>query len=256
MTERQQFATIMENEAAPTGGRLASPEVIGGKSNRHSGEKGAPQAPFFHAFFRVVAGGETCGEPPRRFLRRGGGVGCCGGGDVASGRALRGRFGRKGAVGAFFSCFFLGVGGRGLPRGRAVVTGFAAGAGRSVEGVRAGGGWSRGVRAPYFVVWGTGPPLFRGGRLFFGGDTGEAVQGECAGGGRRKKGRSVRQNCRTLRIGAHLFRGESVGISALFAGPCVTTISILQIFSRCCGSEKICCRKRFVVRVPSIRGFK
>lgn len=144
----------MENEAAPTGGRLASPEVIGGKSNRHSGEKGAPQAPFFHAFFRVVAG---------RFGRRG----------------AAGRFGRKGAVGAFFSCpFFGGCGGRGLPKGRAVVTGFAAAAGRSVEGVRAGGGWSRGVRAPFFVVWGMEPSLFRGGR-FFGGRNcaGEAVRG-------------------------------------------------------------------------------
>ena len=68
----------------------------------------------------------------------------------------------------FFMPFFGGCGGRGLPRGRAVVTGFAAGAGRSVEGVRAGGGWSRSVRAPFFVVWGTGPPLFRGGRLFLG----------------------------------------------------------------------------------------
>ncbi len=99
----------MENEAAPTGGRLASPEVIGGKSNRHSGEKGAPQAPFFHALFWVAAGGGTCGEPPRRFLRRGGGVGCCGGGDVASGRALRGRFGRKRRGGRLFFMPFFGV---------------------------------------------------------------------------------------------------------------------------------------------------
>ena len=168
----------MENEAAPTGGRLASPEVIGGKSNRHSGEKGAPQAPFFHAFFWVVAGGETCGEPPRRFLRRGGGVGCCGGGDVASGRALRGRFGRKGRGGRpFFMPFFgwwlraegvlWGVLGEGALRGRGLLR-----RKRRRDGVRAGGGWSRGVRAPFFVVWGMEPSLL-GAAVFFGGYGGE-----------------------------------------------------------------------------------
>lgn len=169
MTERQQFATIMENEAAPTGGRLASPEVIGGKSNRHSGEKGAPQAPFFHAFFRVAAGEGTCGEPPRRFLRRGGGVGCCGGGDVASGRALRGRFGRKGRGGRlFFMSFFWGARG----------AGFAEGACRG-DGICRGGGQERGRRSggrrveprrsrAVFCCLGDGAVIFRGGRLFLG----------------------------------------------------------------------------------------
>ena len=149
MTERQQFATIMENEAAPTGGRLASPEVIGGKSNRHSGEKGAPQAPFFHAFFRVVAG---------RFGRRG----------------AAGRFGRKGRGGRpFFMPFFgwwlraegvlWGVLGEGALRGRGLLR-----RKRRRDGVRAGGGWSRGVRAPFFVVWGTEPPFSWGRSSFLG----------------------------------------------------------------------------------------
>ena len=179
----------MENEAAPTGGRLASPEVIGGKSNRHSGEKGAPQAPFFHAFFWVVAGGETCGEPPRRFLRRGGGVGCCGGGDVASGRALRGRFGRKGRGGRpFFMPFFgwwlraegvlWGVLGEGALRGRGLLR-----RKRRRDGVRAGGGWSRGVRAPCFVVWGMEPSLL-GAAVFFWGVRGRGR--ECEGEARRQ----------------------------------------------------------------------
>ncbi len=187
----------MENEAAPTGGRLASPEVIGGKSNRHSGEKGAPQAPFFHALFWVAAGGGTCGEPPRRFLRRGGGVGCCGGGDVASGRALRGRFGRKrrggrlffmpffgvmagerggGELGGgeearwapFFHAFFWGgAGGRGLPRGRAVVTGFAVGrAGAWKAFGRVAGGAAAFARR--FLLFGGWSHRFLGAAVFLG----------------------------------------------------------------------------------------
>lgn len=164
----------MENEAAPTGGRLASPEVIGGKSNRHSGEKGAPQAPFFHAFFRVAAG--TLWGRGRK------------------GRRRVGRRGR-GAVGAFFSClFFGGCGGRGLPRGRAVVTGFAAGAGRSVEGVRAGGGWSRGVRAPFFVVWGMEPSLLRAAVFFWGKALcgGSRAGRMCGGEEKKRKKRSAK----------------------------------------------------------------
>ena len=190
----------MENEAAPTGGRLASPEVIGGKSNRHSGEKGAPQAPFFHAFFRVAAGEGTCGEPPRRFLRRGGGVGCCGSGDVASGRALRGRFGRKGRGGRpFFMPFFgwwlraegvlWGVLGEGALRGRGLLR-----RKRRRDGVRAGGGWSRGVRAPFFVVWGMEPSLlgaavFLGEGIVWGKPCGENVRGrvESRAGSRRAR---------------------------------------------------------------------
>ena len=187
----------MENEAAPTGGRLASPEVIGGKSNRHSGEKGAPQAPFFHALFRVAAG---------RFGRRGAAVRFGRKGAVGTlwGRGWKGRrrVGRRGrgAVGAFFSCLFLGGrGGRGLPRGRAVVTGFAAGAGRSVEGVRAGGGWSRGVRAPFFCCLGEGAIAFWGRSSFFGGYGGEGGSArERRGGGERG---GVNEGERELRRG-------------------------------------------------------
>ena len=161
----------MENEAAPTGGRLASPEVIGGKSNRHSGEKGAPQAPFFHAFFLGGGGAfwaKRCcgalwkeGRGGRLFFKPFFGVmaGERGGGELGGGEEAR--------WAPFFHAFFWGVrGGRGLPRGRAVVTGFAAGAGRSGDGVRAGGGWSRGVRAPFFVVWGMEPSLL-GAAVFF-----------------------------------------------------------------------------------------
>ena len=46
MTERQQFARIMESEAAPTGSRLESPKVFGGKSNNIRGNRGAASALF------------------------------------------------------------------------------------------------------------------------------------------------------------------------------------------------------------------
>ena len=168
----------MENEAAPTGGRLASPEVIGGKSNRHSGEKGAPQAPFFHAFFWVVAGGETCGEPPRRFLRRGGGVGCCGGGDVASGRALRGRFGRKGRGGRPFFMPFLGGGcgrkgccGAFWAKGRCGGGVCCGGRGEGMAFGRAAGGAAAFARR--FLVFGGWSHRFWGRPSFFGGYGGE-----------------------------------------------------------------------------------
>ena len=57
-------------------------------------------------------------------------------------------------------------------------------------------------------------------------------------------------------MGAHLFRGEGVGISALFAGPVIIAISIAQIFCRRRGVGKICWRKRIEAPVPPERFFK
>ena len=100
----------MENEAAPTGGRLASPEVIGGKSNRHSGEKGAPQAPFFHAFFGWWRAGKHAGSRRAAFCGAAGAwVAAAAGMLRAEGRCVGALEGR-GAAGVLFSCPFLGGG--------------------------------------------------------------------------------------------------------------------------------------------------
>ena len=144
----------MENEAAPTGGRLASPEVIGGKSNRHSGEKGAPQAPFFHALF--------WGDGGRK--------GCCG------------VFWAKGRCGRLFFMPFFGWwraegvrrGGVVCRGGRAVVTGLA---GAGMVFGRAAGGAAAFARR-FLLFGGQSRRFLGGGHLFWGKELcGEAVRG-------------------------------------------------------------------------------
>ena len=117
--------------------------------------EGALWAPFFHALFRVVAGG-------------------------------------RGAAG-----------GRGLPRGACRGDGI----GRSGNGVRAGGGWSRGVRAPFFVVWGM-EPSFLGAAVFLGEGI---VRGKpCGEPPRRQKRRGAFGffPCRRAHAGAAAGRGD------------------------------------------------
>ena len=273
----------MESEAAPTGSRLESPKVFGGKSNNIRGNRGAASA-LFSCLFSGGGGAfwtKRCygalwkeGRGGRLFFMPFFGVmaGERGGGELGGGEEARWAQARWAP---FFHAFFWGVRG----------AGFAEGACRG-DGICRGGGQERGWRSggrrveprrsrAVFLLFGGQSRRFLRAAVFFGGRNcvGEAVRGECAGGGwkavwgapcrksgaarlafspaaapvrarrlgwgdgekerrcggrgveeleverkggwergegrgRRKKGRSVRQNCRTLRMGAHLFKAR------------------------------------------------
>ena len=178
----------MESEAAPTGSRLESPKVFGGKSNNIRGNRGAASA-LFSCLFSGGGGAfwtKRCygalwkeGRGGRLFFMPFFGVmaGERGGGELGGGEEAR--------WAPFFHAFFWGVRG----------AGFAEGACRG-DGICRGGGQERGWRSggrrveprrsrAVFLLFGGQSRRFLRAAVFFGGRNcvGEAVRGECAGGG-------------------------------------------------------------------------
>ena len=159
-----------------------------GRRVAESWDEGARWAPFFHAFFGAAAGGGTGGP--------------------LWGRGRKGRCGGRGLLrGVWFSAAAAPMRARRRRVGRRVAESWGEGAlrggvvfpcRRAHTGAAAGSGGVGRMRGGSAAV----------GRWRVGGEKRERGWGNGEGGERRKKGRSVRQNCRTLRMGAHLFKAR------------------------------------------------